>query len=65
MAYPGFAAISEGPLAAKRAKKLWRPMSAASLQTDLFEISLVFHDAQLELVREGTATVSQVIFPIE
>lgn len=65
LAYPGFSAIDDSPLAAKWANKLGRPMFAASLQTDLFEISLVFHDAQLELVREGTATVSQVIFPIE
>ena len=64
MAYPGFRAISDSPSADEWARRLTQPMFAASLATDRFELSLIFHEARLERINGDTAVVSQVIFPI-
>lgn len=64
MAYPGFRAIADNPLAREWTHRLNRPMFAAFLGTDRFELSLVFHEARLERINENTPVVNQVIFPI-
>lgn len=64
MAYPGFTAIGDSPSAKEWARRLAQPMFAASLGTDRFELSLIFHEARLERISEAAPIVSQVIFPI-
>ena len=63
-AYPGFVAIAGHAGAAEWSLKLGRSMYAASLHTDLFKITLVFHDALLTKVGDGAPTVSKVTFPL-
>lgn len=65
LAYPGFTVIDDSPLAAEWEAKLNRPMFAASLTTDRFDLSLIFHDAQLERLGNDTPTVSRVIIPMK
>ena len=65
LAYPGFTVIDDHPLALEWASKLNRPMFAASLETDRFNLTLVFHDAHLEHSSHDTPTVSRVIIPLK
>jgi hypothetical protein len=63
-AYPGFRADDESSLAASWTSKLGKPMFSASLETDRFTLSLVYHDAQLARIADGAPTVSQTIVPL-
>jgi hypothetical protein len=63
-AYPGFVALADHAGAAEWALKLGRPMYAASLHTDLFKMTLVFHDALLVKVSDDTSTISKVTMPL-
>ena len=64
LAYPGLHTVDDDPNAASWSAKLGRPMHAASLHTDRFKISLVFHGVKLEQVGDRAPTVSQVIIPM-
>lgn len=63
-AYPGFAAIVGSSDAAEWSLKLGRPMHAASLHTDRFKITLVYHDVVLTKLSDNAPTVSKVTFPL-
>ncbi len=63
-AYPGFAVISGSAGAAEWSLKLGRPMHAASLHTDRFKITLVYHHAVLTKLSDDAPTVSKVTFPL-
>lgn len=65
LAYPGFMVLKDSPAAADWASKLDKPMFAASLGTDRFRLTLVYHDAQLERLSEETPTVSRAICPLK
>lgn len=64
LAYPGFSAIDNDPEAASWSKRLKIQMYAAAVETDLFKIFFIFHDARLEKINEDTSVTSQVITPL-
>jgi len=64
LAYSGFSAVNDSALAAEWASKVGYPMFAANLQTDRFNLTLIFHDARLEQLGAETSTVSQVVHPL-
>ena len=64
LAYPGITILPVSPEAQDWANRLQRPMYAASVETDLFFISLVFSEARLQKVSDEVGTVRQVIIPL-
>lgn len=64
LAYKGFEAMEDCASAAEWASKLDRPMFAATLQTDLFELEVIFHNAKLDRVGAESGTVSKVLNPM-
>ncbi|MFS0738710.1 hypothetical protein ABC347_16815 [Sphingomonas sp. 1P06PA] len=64
LAYPGFEAVNDDPVASTWSARLDRSMYKATIGTDRFEIGLVFHDVRLEQVNDHAPTVSQVFVPL-
>ena len=64
LAYPGFNAIADDPSAASWSERLKRDMYAATVETDLFQLKLIFHDAHIEQVSDDASIVAQVINPL-
>lgn len=64
LAYPGFEAIDADPSAAAWSERLQQPMFAATVETDRFNISLVFHSISYVWLSGCDSTVSQVIVPM-
>jgi hypothetical protein len=58
-------AIEPSPLAAEWSDRLGVPMFEASLATDRFSLSLVFHSLRTQKIDDRTDTISQVIEPLE
>jgi hypothetical protein len=63
-AYPGFAAIAGHAGAAEWSLKLGHPMHAASLHTERFKMTVVFHDALLAKLSDDAPTIIKVTLPI-
>jgi hypothetical protein len=64
LAYPGFEALENDPVASAWAERLQRTMFAATVDTDRFKIRLIFHDVRLDYISAEASTVSQVIIPL-
>ena len=64
LAYPGFEAIKDDPSALSWSEKLKRDMYAATVETDLFKLKLIFHDAHIDRVSDDASIVAQVITPL-
>lgn len=63
-AYPGFAVPEDNDKAASWSNKLNRKMHSASIETDRFKLTLVFHDVSLAKLNDETPTISQVTIPL-
>ena len=65
LAYPGISAIQDSPIAETWAKRIGKPFFEASLETDRFLLSLVFHDLRTKKTSEISDTVDQVVIPLK
>ncbi|MFZ0516279.1 MAG: hypothetical protein WBG23_02120 [Acidobacteriaceae bacterium] len=64
LAYPGFSILPASPDAMRWSELLNRPMYSASLETDLFCISLVFSEARHRKLPGEIGTVQKVVIPL-
>ncbi|HVF06020.1 MAG TPA: hypothetical protein VNA20_14355 [Frankiaceae bacterium] len=64
-AYPGLAAVVDSAVAGEWTRRLNRPMSEVRLETDRFELRLVFHAVRWRKLSDDTGTIAQVIVPID
>jgi hypothetical protein len=64
LAYPGIIILPASPEAMRWSELLNRPMYSASLETDLFCISLVFSEARHRKLSDEIGTVRQVLIPL-
>ena len=64
LAYPGFEAIDDDASAASWSTRLQRTMYASAIETDRFNIKLIFHDVHMDRVNDDASTVSKVIIPL-
>ncbi len=65
LAYPGLWAVEPSPRALEWTSRLGRPMYEAVLETDRFELTLVFHSLRTKKIDDRTDLVSQVVFPLK
>lgn len=65
LAYPGITALSDDDEAAAWGRQIGRPMYAATLETDRFNLRLVFHSLRSEMVADDTSLIKQVIHPLK
>ena len=63
-AYPGFELKKDSKLAQKWGNSLGNPMFEMKLETNVFNLSFVFHDFKFEKIGEGTPISDQVIIPL-
>lgn len=64
LAYPGITALIDDEEAAKWGRQIGRPMYAATLETDRFNLRLIFHSLRSEMVADDTSLIKQVIHPL-
>ncbi len=64
LAYPGISILPASPEAQDWSKRLQRPMYSASVETDLFSISLVFSEARHRKLSGEIGTVQKVVIPL-
>jgi hypothetical protein len=61
LAYPGLDAPDFDPVAEKWAARIGRAMYAASIETDRFKLSIIFHAARAEKLSDDGSVVSKVM----
>lgn len=64
LAYPGITALIDDDEAAEWGRQIGRPMYAAMLETDRFNLRLIFHSLRSEMVADDTSLIKQVIHPL-
>jgi len=64
LAYPGFTIIEDHPNVSLWTEKLQHPMFAASLASDRFKMTFIFHGAHMVKLSDAVSTVSRVIYPL-
>jgi hypothetical protein len=64
LAWPGVKAIDPSPKAPDWSTRLGQPMYEASISTDRFRISLIFHSLRWAKVSDDTSIVSSVVIPL-
>ena len=64
-AYPGLAAIPDSAPAVSWSERIGRPMFEATLETDRFEMKVIFHELRSEKLNDDVGTISQVHFPLK
>ena len=64
-AYPGLTGYGRSRVAAKWSKSLGKQMFEASLETDRFHLTLIFHSLRWRKLSDDTATISQVHIPLQ
>lgn len=64
LAYPGLYVPNEDPAAERWSERLGKSMFAASIETDRFKISAVFHSAQARKLSDHSPTISKVLNPL-
>lgn len=63
LAYPGIAAIRGSPVAAEWTTKIGKPFFEATLETDRFFTSLVFHTLLATKISDETDLIDQIVIP--
>ncbi|WP_271067056.1 hypothetical protein [Caulobacter sp. NIBR1757] len=64
LAYPGLDAPDEHQSAQHWSKRLRKPMFAASIETDRFRLSAVFHNARSRKLSDQAPTIGKVLIPL-
>ncbi|HEY1750464.1 MAG TPA: hypothetical protein VGG29_04340 [Caulobacteraceae bacterium] len=64
LAYPGVDAPDEDPVAENWATRIGKPMYAASIETDRFKLSVVFHAVRAERLSDDSSVVRRVLNPM-
>jgi hypothetical protein len=64
LAYPGITAIVGDEEASEWSRRIGRPMYAATLETDRFNLRLIFHSLRSELIDEDASLIKQVVHPL-
>ncbi|HEY8572658.1 hypothetical protein [Phenylobacterium sp.] len=64
LAYPGLDAPNQDPLAHQWSERLGKSMFAASIETNQFKLSAIFHGARVRKLSDNSPTVSQVVIPL-
>jgi hypothetical protein len=64
LAYPGLSALDDDATAAHWSKRLGKAMYAATIETDRFKLSLIFHSVRSRKLSEEDSTVRQVMNPL-
>ena len=64
-AYPGLSTTDESKVAADWADRLGKDMFEATLETDRFQLGLVYHSVLWRKISDDAGTISQVHFPLE
>ena len=65
MAFPGLSIPAEDPSAELWTKKLGKPMHAMRLETDRFNLIVVFHGVKTTKLSELAPLVEQVLIPLD
>ena len=65
LAYPGLEAVEPSPKAVRWAERVQHPMHEATLETDRFNLGLIFHDLRTEKIDGQTDLISKVIIPLK
>lgn len=63
LAYPGITALIGDDEAEEWARRVGHPMYATTLETDRFNLRLIFHSVKAEMVTDDVSLVSQVVQP--
>jgi hypothetical protein len=64
LAYPGLDAPDEGASAEQWSERVGKPMFAASIETDRFKLSAIFHGARARKLSDQAPTISKVLIPL-
>jgi hypothetical protein len=64
LAHPGLSALDIDPLAASWAARVGKPMYAASIETDRFKLSIIFHAARAKKLSDDGSVVGRMLNPM-
>jgi hypothetical protein len=64
-AYPGLSYIDESPRAKRWSERLSNPMHEVSIETEAFEIRVVFHDFTVAKLNDTVRVLDKVMFPLK
>jgi hypothetical protein len=63
-AYPGFSNVDNSPKAKEWTKKLDKEMRELLVETEIFQLNLIYHDWTIKKLNSDTKLISQVLFPL-
>ncbi|MDH4125699.1 MAG: hypothetical protein OEW64_12805 [Gammaproteobacteria bacterium] len=64
-AYPGLSYIDESPRARHWSKRLGKPMHEVSIETEAFQLRVVFYDFKVTKFSDEVRVLHKVMFPLE
>lgn len=64
-AFPGFSNVDNSPKAKEWTAKLGKEMKELLVETEIFQLNLIYHDWTIKKLNSDTKLISQVLFPIE
>ena len=65
LAYPGLTYVDDSLRASARTKRLGKPMHEVIIETEAFELQLVFHDVIVEKLSEDVSVIDKAIVPLD
>lgn len=65
LAYPGLEYIRDSKLATRWSGKLGKEMHEVIVQTEAFQIQLIFHDIRVQKLSSDVSIVNKIVLPIK